>query len=164
MGPSSDQIEREIVQMRGSMESKIVELRARGERRIRQVKRTALIVGGAGAVIGVAVIGAFVIYRLTRPVTARERARRLLPKGMTGDLRRARRRMRDRIPPVRLYVGDRQVSEEPRVTHWERIAVRAAQAAGTAAASAVASRVLAGVAEAMRSRSDDSNDATPGRT
>jgi len=138
--------------MRGSMESKIVELRERGERRIRTVKRTALIVGGAGAAVGVALLGAFVIYRLTRPVTARERASRLVPKGMTRHLRAAGKNARGRVPPMRLYVGDRQIGEEQPITRWERIAVRAAQAAGTAAAGAIASRVMAGVTETMRSR------------
>jgi hypothetical protein len=50
---------------------------------------------------------------------------------------------------VRLTAG------EPRETRWERIAIRAAQAAGTAAASAIVSRVLAGVAESMRSRREE---------
>jgi len=133
------------------MESKIVELRERSERQLRRAKRTALIVAGAGAALGVAAIGAFVIYRLTRPTTARERARRLLPRGLVA----MPGRMRDRVPPMRLYVGDRQVGEEPRTTPWERIAVRAAQAAGTAAAGAIASRVVAGVAEQLRSRGED---------
>jgi hypothetical protein len=150
MGPSSDQIEQQITQVRGSMESKIVELRDRGERRMRRAKRVALVAGGAGAAIGVALIGAFVIYRLTRPVTARERARRLLPSGAWG----IRHRLRDGLPPMRLYLGDRQVGEEPPVTRWERIAVRAAQAAGTAAAGAIASRVMAGLGEAVRARGE----------
>ena len=152
MGPSSDQIEQQITHVRGSLESKIVELRDRGERRVRRAKRAALIVGGASAAIGVALVGAFVVYRLTRPVTAGERARRLLPPGLAGGRGRARRRLRDRLPAMRLYVGDRQVGEEPPVTRWERIAVRAAQAAGTAAAGAIASRVMAGVGEALRGR------------
>jgi hypothetical protein len=134
------------------MESKIVELRERSERRIRRVKRTALIVGGAGAAVGVALVGAFVIYRLTRPVTVQERARRLVPRGMTRSLRKAGKNARGRIPPMRLYIGDRQIGEERPVTRWETIAVRAAQAAGTAAAGAIASRVMAGMTEAMRSR------------
>jgi hypothetical protein len=156
MGPSSDQIEQQITQVRGSLESKIVELRDRGERRVRRVKRVVVIVGGAGAVIGVALVGAFVVYRLTRPTTARERARRLVPRGLLD----VRRRVRDGVPPVRLYVGDRQVGEEPRVTPWERIAVRAAQAAGTAAAGAIASRVMSGLGEAVRNRGGDGE---PGR-
>jgi hypothetical protein len=155
MGPSSDQIEQQIVQVRGSLESKIVELRDRGERRVRRVRRTAVIVGGAGAAIGVALVGAFVIYRLTRPVSPRERARRLLPRGVARlpwNLREARHRFGDRLPPVRLYVGDRQVGEERPVTRWEMIAVRAAQAAGTALAGALATRLMAGVGEAVRNR------------
>jgi hypothetical protein len=130
------------------MESKIVELRERGERQLRRAKRTAVIVGGAGAALGLAALTAFVIYRLTRPPTAAERARRLLPSGMT-------RRLRGRVPPVRLYVGDRQVGEEAPTTGWERIAVRAAQAAGTAAAGTLAARLLAGVGGSLRGRDED---------
>jgi hypothetical protein len=159
MGPSSDQIERQITEARGSMESTIVELRERGERQVRRAKRTALIVAGAGAALGVAAIGAFVIYRLTRPTTASERASRLLPRGLAGmprSVRHARlaagKRLRDGLPPVRLYVGDRQVGEERPTTQWEKIAVRAAQAAGTAAAGAIASRLMAGLSETLRSR------------
>jgi hypothetical protein len=150
MGPSSDQIERQIAEKRGSMESKVVELRDRSERRLRQARRTVLIVAGAGAALSVAAISAFVIYRLTRPTTARERARRLLPRRLAG----MPRRLRERVPPMRVYVGDRQVGEEPRTTTWERIAVRAAQAAGTAAAGAIASRLVAGVGEALRNRGE----------
>lgn len=159
MGPSSDQIERQITEKRGSMESKIVELRERSERRLQRARRTALIVAGAGAVIGVAVVSAFVVYRLTRPTTKREHARRLLPAGMARmprNLRQARlaagERLREGLPPVRLYIGDRRVGEERPVTRWEQIAVRAAQAAGTAAAGAIASRVMAGLGDALRNR------------
>ncbi len=159
MGPSSDQIERQITEMRGSMESKIVELRERSERRVQRAKRTALIVAGTGAVIGVAAVSAFVIYRLTRPTTTRERVRRLLPARMARvprSLRYARlaagKRLRAGLPPVRLYVGERQVGEDRPATRWEQVAVRAAQAAGTAAAGAIASRVMAGLGEALRSR------------
>jgi hypothetical protein len=141
------------------MESKIVELRERSQRRVRMAKRTALIVAGAGATIGVAAFGAFVVYRLTRPASAGERARRLLPSPLAGlprGWRSARlaagKRLRERVPPVRLYVGDRQVGEQPRETRWERIAVRMAQAAGTAAAGAIASRVMAGLSESLRNR------------
>jgi hypothetical protein len=148
MGPSSDQIEREIGQVRGSMESKIVELRERSERQVRRATGTAAIVAGAGAVLGVAFVGAFVVYRLTRPASARERVRRLAPSG----LRRPRLRLRDRVPAMRLSVGDRQVGEEAPVTRWEKIAVRAAQAAGTAAAGAIATRLVAGIGQALRDR------------
>lgn len=162
MGPSSDQIERQITEKRGSMESKIVELRERSERRLRRARRTALIVAGAGAAIGVAAVGAFLIYRLTRPTTTRERVRRLLPAPLTRmprSLRHARlaagKRLREGLPPVRLYVGDRQVGEERPTTRWEQIAVRAARAAGTAAASAIASRLVAALGESLRNRNQD---------
>ena len=150
MGPSSDQIERQITEVRGSMQSKIVELRDRSERRLRVARRTALIVAGAGAALGIAAVGAFVIYRLTRPTTARERARRLVPRGLA----RLPRRLRDGVPPMRLYVGDRQVGEERPTSQWEQIAVRAARAAGTAAAGAIATRLLRGAAEALRNRGE----------
>ena len=154
MGPSSDQLERQIAEVRGSMESSIVELRDRSRRQVRRASRAALIALGVGAAVGVVVVGVIVVNRLTRPPTTRERLRRLIPAGafgLGGDLRRARRslelRARRRIPNMRLYVGDRQVGEEPPTTPWERIAVRAAQAAGTAAAGALASRLLAGLTE-----------------
>lgn len=136
------------------MESSIVELRDRSRRQVRRASRAALIALGVGAAVGVVVVGVIVVNRLTRPPTTRERLRRLIPAGafgLGGDLRRARRslelRARRRIPNMRLYVGDRQVGEEPPTTPWERIAVRAAQAAGTAAAGALASRLLAGLTE-----------------
>jgi hypothetical protein len=170
MGPSSDQIERQIVQARGSMEAKVVELRERSERNLRRAKRTALIVAGAGAALGVAAVGAFVIYRLTRPTTPRERVRRLLPlglqrmpRGLTHARLAAGKRLRDGVPPVRLYIGDRQVGEERPTTQWERIAVRAAQAAGTAAAGALASRLMAGLAETLRNRGEGGGGAGGGR-
>jgi hypothetical protein len=159
MGPSSDQIERQIAEVRGSMESKIVELRERSRRQVRLASRTALVAVGVGAAVGVAVVGGVVAYRLLRPPTARERLRRLLPWGLAGlplDARhagrRAARRLGRRVPSVRLYIGDRQVGEEPAAGRWERIAVRAAQAAGTAAASALASRLIAGLRESARNR------------
>ncbi|HKF76167.1 MAG TPA: hypothetical protein VKF59_08485 [Candidatus Dormibacteraeota bacterium] len=159
MGASSDQIERQIAEVRSSLEAKIVELRARGRRRVRAASRMALVALAAGAAVGVAVVGIFVVHRLTRPPTRTERLRRLMPRGLAGlplDVRHTRRRALERlkreVPPVRLYVGDRQVGEEPRVTHWERLVVRAAQAAGTAAAGALATRLAAALADALRSR------------
>lgn len=141
------------------MESKIVELRERSERQVQRAKRTALIVAGAGAVLGVAAVGAFVIYRLTRPTTAGERVRRILPRGLTRLPRNARharlaagKRLREGVPPMRLYIGDRQVGEERPTTPWEQIAVRAARAAGTAAAGVVASRAMAALTETLRNR------------
>jgi hypothetical protein len=157
MGPSSDQIERQITEVRGSMESKIVELRDRSERQMRRAKRTALIVAGAGAALGAAALGAFVIYRLTRPTTARERARRLLPRRVAELPRGLRQRVRDGVPPMRLYIGDRQVGEERPTSQWETIALRAARVAGTAAAGVIAKRAMAGLSEALRNRNSESD-------
>ena len=52
-------------------------------------------------------------------------------------------RGRRKVPPIRLYLGDRRVGEEPEEGgRWERIAVTAARVAGRAAAGAVISRLL----------------------
>jgi len=146
MGPTSDQLERQIDEVRGRMESRVVELRELGRQRVRTARRLALIALGVGA----AAVGVFVVWRLTRPPTARERLQRLLPAGTLKDLRRMREtlelRGRRRVPPMRLYVGDRRVGEEPdRSGRWERVAVAAARAAGRAAAGAALSRVLSGL-------------------
>jgi hypothetical protein len=153
MGTSSDQIQREITQVRGSMESKIVELRERSRRQVRRISRAALIAAGTGAAVGVVVVGAIAVYRLTRPASPAERARRLLPRGLAElplDARHARRqaarRLGSRVPSVRLYIGDRQVGEQPPAPWWDGIVIRAAQAAGTAAAVGLASRLLASLA------------------
>jgi len=121
------------------MEPKVSELRERGQR---QVRRAAIIVG-AGAAIGVLLIGGLVVYRLTRPVTGRERLRRLAPSGL--DPRRARRsarRARKRALPMRLSVGEPQDSEVRSEPMWMRVLVPAARAAGTAAATALARRLI----------------------
>jgi hypothetical protein len=117
------------------METKVVALRRRG----RRARRRALVVAGAGAAVGAVALGAFLVYRLTRPTTARERLRRLVPSGLTN--------LRGNLPPLRLYIGERQVGEEPKAPRWEGVAIRVAQAAGTAAAGALASRLLATLAE-----------------
>jgi hypothetical protein len=155
MAASSDQIERQIGAVRDSMESRIVELRERGRRQARLAKRTALIAAGVGA----AAIGIFVVYRLTRPASRAERMRRLLPAGLAGlpiDLRQAGRRagqrLRRGLPPVRLYIGERQVGEAPSRSRWEGIVIRAAQAGGTALAGALVSRLTAVLADTLRGR------------
>ena len=106
------------------------------------MRRVAIVVG-AGAAIGVLLIGGFVVYRLTRPVTGRERLRRLAPSGL--DLLRARRsarRARKRALPMRLSVGEQQDSEVRSEPMWMRVLVPAARAAGTAVATALARRLV----------------------
>jgi len=52
-------------------------------------------------------------------------------------------RGRRKLPPIRLYVGDRRVGEEPEEGgRWQRLAVTAAGVAARAAAGAVVSRLL----------------------
>ena len=147
MGTSSAEYERQIAEVRGSMESKIVELRERSRETIRRGRRAVLIAAGVGAGVGVAAATVFFVYRWNRRPTINERMERTLPGGWWNYLRNAREKFelgwRRTLPPVRLYVGDRQVGEEPPAsTAWEKIVVRAAQAAGTAAAAAVVSRVV----------------------
>jgi hypothetical protein len=146
MGASSDQLEQQIVEIRGSMESKIIELRERSRTQVRRLSRTLVIAVGVGAAVGVAVVGALIVYRVTRPPTARERVERVIPRGVMKDLRRARQTLelglRRQVPPMRLYVGDKQLGEEKPSSQWERIAVNVARAGATAAASAVVARLV----------------------
>jgi hypothetical protein len=146
MGASSDQLEQQIVEIRGSMESKIIELRERSRTQVRRLSRTLVIAVGVGAAVGVAVVGALIVYRVTRPPTARERVERVIPRGVMKDLRRARQTLelglRRQVPPMRLYVGDKQLGEEKPSSQWERIAVNVARTAATAAASAVVARLV----------------------
>lgn len=147
MGGSSDQLQRQIADVRGEMESRIVELRDRSRRQVRRASRAMLVAAVAAAAIGAGAIGVFVAYRMTRPATFSERMARLVPPGIFQRLRHLRESLelglRRQVPPLRLYVGDRQVGEERPAARWERIVIRAAQAAGTAAASAVVSRLIA---------------------
>ena len=146
MGASSAEYEQQIADVRGSMESKIVELRERSRVTIQRGRRAVLVAAGVGAGIGAAAVAAFVIYRWNRKPTVNERLERTLPDGWWNYLRNARDKFelgwRKTLPPVRLYVGDQQVGEQPPASQWEKIAIRAAQAAGTAAAAAVVTRVV----------------------
>jgi hypothetical protein len=146
MGASSDQLEQQIVEVRGSMESKIIELRERSRTQVRRLSRTLVIAVGVGAAVGVAVVGALIVYRVTRPPTTRERVERVIPRGVMKDLRRARQTLelglRRQVPSMRLYVGDKQIGEEKPASQWERIAVNVGRAAATAAASAIVARLV----------------------
>jgi hypothetical protein len=146
MGASSDQLEQQIAEVRGSMESKIIELRERSRTQVRRISRTLVIAVGVGAAVGVAIVGGLVVYRLTRPPTTRERIERVVPKGLLKDLRRARETLelgfRRQVPPMRMYVGEKQIGEEKPTSQWERIAVNVARAAATAAASAAVARMM----------------------
>ena len=145
MGPTAGQIEQQIAGTRDDIESRIVELRGRSQRTVERSKRALLIAVGAGVAIGTAAGIAFVAWRLTRPATVEERVGRVVP---LRSVREARRRaelwLRRGVPPVRLYVGDRQVGEEQPETTAQKLVVMAARAAGTAAAAALAGRILGG--------------------
>lgn len=147
MGSSSDQIAREIADTRSEMEEKIIELRTRGEvvvDRSRRALVTGAIVGGVAlAAITVGIIA----WRVARPPTRRERIERLLPKRWLirlGQLRESwELGMRRQVPPVRLFVGDRQIGEEPPSTQWQKIGMRFAQTLGSAVGAAAVSHFLA---------------------
>ena len=157
MGPSSDQLQREIGTVRDSMESTIVQLRDRGQRQVRRLTRTAVIAVGVGAAVGVIVVGGYLTYRITRPPTRRERLERLVPVDWRHWFSRARTAweldLRKRIPSMRLYVGDRAVGEERPQPRLEQIAIRLARTAGTAAGSALATALVNQLAKRLRERS-----------
>ena len=146
MGTSSDEIARQIAETRDEIEGRIVVLRERGEVAVERGKRAALIAAGVGAGIAVVAVGAFLVYRMTRPPSTRERVERVIPSSWWERLTHLRRTVeegfRRRVPPVRMYVGDRQVGEEPPSSSFQKLALRFAQAAGTAAGAALISRVL----------------------
>lgn len=151
MGPSSDKLEQEIGTIRGSLEAHILELRQLSQQRIKRAARTALIVLGVGAAVGVAAVGVYAVWRTTRPVTTRERMRRLIPPGLLRDATRLRQsaelRARRGVPSVRLYVGKQQPGEKPAGGGWEKVAAQAGKAAGTAAAGVAVNRLLRAVAQ-----------------
>jgi hypothetical protein len=146
MGAKSADYEQQIADTRGAMESKIVELRERTRDTVRRGRRAVLIAAGVGAAVGAAAVVAIVVYRASRPTSASERVRRALPDGWWDWIRNSRDKveltLRRGVPPMRLYVGDQQVGEEPASSSMEKIAIRVAQAAGTAAAAALVSRLV----------------------
>lgn len=146
MAKPSDEIVREISETRGAMESRIVELRQRSRRTVRRTARLAALGAGVAAGLAVAAGVVLVAYRMRRPPTFGERLGRVLPSRLTGlgaVPQAARLWANRRVPPVRLYVGDRQVGEAPTPTRWEKIGLRFAQTFATAAASALVSRLTA---------------------
>jgi hypothetical protein len=145
VGANTTQIEREIADTRDDIESTIVELRERSRRTVQRGMRVAVIALAVGAAVGGAVGAGYVVYRMSRPTTMRERVGRVVPFDSFGELLRDLKERFDPrrgMPPIRLYVGDRAVGESPPETTVERLVVRAAQAAGTAAAAAIVSRVV----------------------
>jgi hypothetical protein len=146
LGTSSDEIARQIAETREDIEGKIVTLRERGEVAVERGKRAVLIAAGIGAGILVVAVGAFVVYRMTRPPTARERIDRIIPTSWWERAVHLRRsvttRIRDQVPPMHFYVGDHEVGEEPPSSAARKLALRFAQAAGTAIGGAIVQRLL----------------------
>jgi hypothetical protein len=146
LGTTSDEIARQIAETREEIEGRIVTLRERGEVAVERGKRALLIAAGVGAGIAVVAVGAFVVYRMTRPTTTRERIERVIPPTWWERAINLRRtvttRIRDQVPPMRVYVGDKQIGEEPPSSTAQKIALRFAQAAGTAIGGAVVQRIL----------------------
>ena len=146
MGTSSDEIARQIAETREDIEDRIVTLRQRGEVAMERSKRALLVAAGVGAGVAVVGVGAFVIWRMTRPATTRERIERVIPPTWWERLRGMRNAVelgiRKQVPPMRMYVGDRQLGEEPPASSFQKLAIRFVQAAGTAAGAAIVHRVL----------------------
>jgi hypothetical protein len=128
------------------MEEKILELRERSEIAVRRGKRALLIAAGVGAAVAVGIGVAVVIYRVTRPATTGERLRRVVPfdwwDRVMDTIRTAELGIRRRVPPVRLYVGDQEIGEQPPSNTAQKVALRLAQAAGTAIGGAIVQRML----------------------
>ncbi|MDQ6691164.1 MAG: hypothetical protein M3Z13_00195 [Candidatus Dormibacteraeota bacterium] len=128
------------------MENKIITLRDRSEMVVQRGKRTVYAAAAVGAALAVAVVAAVIIYRVSRPPTRRERLARILPRQVWMTLQQIRDSwelgVRKQVPPMRLFIGDKQVGEEPPSSGVQKIALRLAQAAGTAIGAAVVQRVL----------------------
>jgi hypothetical protein len=146
LGTSPDEISRQIAETREGIEDKIVTLRQRSEVAVARGKRALLIAAGVGTAAAVVVVGAIVVYRLTRPVTVRERVGRVIPWGYGRRLQHLRESwelgIRKQVPPMRVFVGDKQVGEEPPSNTAQMLALRLAQAAGTAIGGAIVQRVM----------------------
>ena len=122
------------------MESSIVVLRDRGKHELKRIEKMALIAAGVGAAVGVVVVGVLVIRRMRRPPTRRERIERVIPLGWWDRLQAG---FVKQVPPVRLYVGDRKVGEEPEHRTWEQSALHVGEALATAVGTRLASTLLA---------------------
>lgn len=146
MGASPDEISRQIAKTREEIEDNIVNLRQRSEVAVERGKRALLIAAGIGAAAAAAVVGAIVVYRMTRPVTVRERVERVIPATWWERARHLRESwelgIRKQVPPLRLYVGDRQVGEELPTNTTQKIVLRIAQAAGMAIGGAMVHRLM----------------------
>ena len=158
MGTSSDEIARQIAETREDIEDRIIVLRQRSALAVQRGKRGLLIAAGVGAALAVVVVGGVIVYRLTRPVTVRERVGRVIPLGWWERVQHLRKSwelgLRKQVPPMRVYVGDKQIGEEPPSNTMQKVAIRVAQAAGTAIGGAIVQRVM--------SRFDKSDAASKG--
>jgi hypothetical protein len=130
MAGSSAEIEREIAETRRHLDAQVVELRRRGRIQARRLLGAAVLVAGTAAAVGIGML----VYRLSRPMTWRERAGRLLPSSLPRQLPSWRRRRSDK--------AQQRVVVEPQQRSWERLALSLARAAGTAAGAAIVSRML----------------------
>lgn len=146
MGSSTDQIAGEIKRTRQDIEDRIVTLRQRGEVAVRQGRRALLVALGAGAALGVVIVGGYVAYRMTRAPSLEERMQRVIPRRWWSRLDNLRDAvelgLRKQVPPMRLYVNDRRVGEEPPANTTQRLFVQFAQAAGTAVGGAIVQRLI----------------------
>lgn len=134
MGTSAEEIERQVDQTRGDLDRTIDVIEGRVETTVRRLLPAVL----AALVTGTAMIaGGYLLYRARRKPTLAERVAAVIPDGVVKMGDSARRRLREGIPPTRIYIGDRLIGEEPPASAWQKIGLRLAQSAGTAAGSAL---------------------------
>lgn len=142
MDQGSDQLTQRIAATREDMESRIVELRRRGQEAARATGKVLVVALAAGAVVG-AVVGGVVVYRrYRRPATAPGRMARVLH---LDDFREKAADMADEVrgrfrPAVELSSSRAIDTSAPR---WHKIGLRFAEAAGSAAGAAVVSQLMA---------------------
>jgi hypothetical protein len=146
VGSSADQIAGEIRRTRQDIEERIVTLRQRGEVAVQRGRRALLVAAGVGAAVGVVLVGGYVAYRMTRPPSLEERVQRVVPRRWWARLDNLRDALelglRKQVPPMRLYVNDRRVGEEPPSSAAQKVVLQLAQAAGTAIGGAIVQRVM----------------------
>jgi hypothetical protein len=119
MGPSTDEIRQELTETREGLDQRIDLIETRAASSVRRYLPAAA--GGLAAAALAA--GALLFARSRRQPTLLER------------LGLARAGFAVRVPPVRVAIGKRALSDERRSVQWQELAMRFAQSAGAAAGS-----------------------------
>ena len=143
MGPSTDEIGRQIAETRDQVDENLTILE---QRAAANARRVALMVA-AGAAAGVIIGGAaFLLYRQMRKPGVSERLHDMVPDALNDLPDTIRKRFKDR--PVRVVIS----SNEDKEAVWESVARRVVPAVATTMATAIATRLV-------RSRSGQQSEA-----